>query len=148
MKHEDLIAALRRMAPETGSLHCLGCGYEHNCSLHGCAIIRAAVDEIEMLRNPPNPPLTMEELREMDGEPVWVDFKGEHGEWELVSVRPPLEGVVFLTHKNGMHTPAAIVLECGGNIYRRKPEEGSHTPVEPAVPDWAGHLHSRFMRTE
>ena len=31
---------------QTGSLACLGCGHEHNCSTSGCAIIRAAVDEL------------------------------------------------------------------------------------------------------
>ena len=61
MEREHLIAALRRLAPETGSLCCLGCGYEHNCSTHGCAVIRAAMEEIETLRNPPNQPLTLEE---------------------------------------------------------------------------------------
>lgn len=40
---EALLAALRRLQVETGSLVCLGCGYEHNCSIHGCAIIREAV---------------------------------------------------------------------------------------------------------
>ena len=45
MKIEDLIAALRRLKVQTGSLACLGCGHEHNCSTSGCAIIRAAVDE-------------------------------------------------------------------------------------------------------
>ena len=74
---------------------------------------------------PPNPPLTLEELREMDGEPVWVDFENEHGEWALASVSPQSAGVVFLLLKNGIRTPAAIVFECGGNIYRRKPEEGT-----------------------
>lgn len=37
MEPEELICALRRMKTETGSLQCLGCGYEHNCGLHGCA---------------------------------------------------------------------------------------------------------------
>lgn len=47
-KHE-LIAALRRLKVETGSLVCLGCGYEHNCGIHGCAILRAAVDALEAM---------------------------------------------------------------------------------------------------
>lgn len=46
MKIEDLIAALRRLKVQTGSLACLGCGHEHNCSTSGCAIIREAVDEL------------------------------------------------------------------------------------------------------
>ena len=46
MKIEDLIAALRRLKVQTGSLACLGCGHEHNCSTSGCAIIREAVDKL------------------------------------------------------------------------------------------------------
>lgn len=47
-KHE-LIAALKRLKVETGSLVCLGCGCEHNCGIHGCAILRAAVDALEAM---------------------------------------------------------------------------------------------------
>ena len=44
MEHKELTAQLRRMSVETGSLMCLGCGYEHNCGIHGCALLRQAVD--------------------------------------------------------------------------------------------------------
>lgn len=47
MDVKELIKALRQMKVETGSLVCLGCGYEHNCSTKGCAIIRQAVDMLE-----------------------------------------------------------------------------------------------------
>ena len=40
MRDEDLLAALRRLKVQTGSLACLGCGREHNCGIHGCAILR------------------------------------------------------------------------------------------------------------
>ena len=50
MERAELIRALRRMKAETGSLVCLGCGYEHNCSTRGCAIIRAAAEELEAFR--------------------------------------------------------------------------------------------------
>lgn len=40
MTNAELAAALRRIAPETGSLVCLGCGHEHNCGIHGCALLR------------------------------------------------------------------------------------------------------------
>ena len=43
----DLIGALKRLKVQTGSLSCLGCGHEHNCSVHGCAIIREAIEELE-----------------------------------------------------------------------------------------------------
>ena len=47
MQHNELTAQLRRMSAETGSLMCLGCGYEHNCGIHGCALLRQAVETIE-----------------------------------------------------------------------------------------------------
>lgn len=46
MKDNELIAALKHLKVETGSLACLGCGYADHCSTHGCAILRAAVDRI------------------------------------------------------------------------------------------------------
>lgn len=49
MTTNDLLEALARLRVETGSLACLGCGHEHNCSTHGCAILRAAADLIESL---------------------------------------------------------------------------------------------------
>lgn len=47
MKRDELIAALRRLKVETGSLACLGCGHEHNCSTQGCAILRQAIETLE-----------------------------------------------------------------------------------------------------
>ena len=46
MKTSDLISALNRLKLQTGSLVCLGCGYEHNCSTQGCRLIREAVDKL------------------------------------------------------------------------------------------------------
>lgn len=110
MTREELIRALRRLAPETGSLCCLGCGYEHNCSTHGCAVIREAV---EALKEPPNGPLTLEQLREMDGEPVWNDTMKK---WVLVD----------LTWELGERTADAggKWRDLDDRYYRRKPEEG------------------------
>lgn len=42
-----LSARLRKMAVETGSLCCFGCGYEHNCGIHGCRILKQAAQVIE-----------------------------------------------------------------------------------------------------
>lgn len=47
MRDEDLLAALRRLKVETGSLVCVGCGYEHNCGIHGCRILRETVAWLE-----------------------------------------------------------------------------------------------------
>ena len=73
---EDLVAMLRHVSVETGSLTCLGCGHEHNCSTRGCALIREAADRLDSLRGPAitpqDEPLTLDELRGMVGCWVWV----------------------------------------------------------------------------
>lgn len=53
MTNKQLIKALLRLAINTGSLACLGCGHEHNCGINGCAIMRAAADRIEELSASP-----------------------------------------------------------------------------------------------
>ena len=69
----------------------------------------------------PNAPLTLEELRGMDGEPVWVDFPKcpEASGWRLISA--------------GRHCVYDGLLgdcdfeNCGNTwlAYRRRPEEGT-----------------------
>ena len=61
---EDLVAMLRHVSVETGSLTCLGCGHEHNCGTRGCALIREAADRLDALRGPaiiPQAEMTREE---------------------------------------------------------------------------------------
>lgn len=53
MTDKELIAALRRLRVQTGSIACLGCGYEHNCSVHGCHIMRLAAERLDQLAGPP-----------------------------------------------------------------------------------------------
>ena len=50
MTNEEIVKWLRPKKVETGSLLCLGCGYEHHCSVHGCAVMRAAADAMENLQ--------------------------------------------------------------------------------------------------
>lgn len=47
MTTNDLLEALASLRVETGSLACLGCGREHNCSTHGCQILREAAAQLE-----------------------------------------------------------------------------------------------------
>ena len=79
---EDLVAMLRHVSVETGSLTCLGCGHEHSCGTRGCALIREAADRLDALRGPAitpqNEPLTLDELREMVGCWVWVIVTYQH----------------------------------------------------------------------
>ena len=50
MNYEEIVKWLRSKKVETGSLLCLGCGYEHHCGIHGCAVMRAAADAMENLQ--------------------------------------------------------------------------------------------------
>lgn len=86
MNDETLVRELRRISC-LDDLRCLGCGYEYRCSIHGCAIINQAVERLEALTKPqPNEPLTLSQLKEMDGEPVWIEFSNcrEADGWALV----------------------------------------------------------------
>ena len=46
MTNRELAELLRQIKVETGSLMCLGCGYEHNCGVHGCNIMHMAADAL------------------------------------------------------------------------------------------------------
>ena len=45
--------------------------------------INEAIDIAITALSPPNEPLTIEQLREMDGEPVWIVEQPDWGHWEL-----------------------------------------------------------------
>lgn len=77
---------------------------------------------------PPNDPLTLEELREMDGEPVWIEFTDGYkyyNGWALVQVWAKSTNIIYLIRNNGSVLHPQVEIDCGGKIYRRKPEEGS-----------------------
>lgn len=50
MNRAYLIHELNHLKVETGSLACLGCKHEDNCGIKGCALIRAAVEQLEVLQ--------------------------------------------------------------------------------------------------
>ena len=78
------------------------------------------INDAPTISPPPNDPLTLEQLREMDGEPVWVcDPDGSMGMFALVDVR----NMVCRTPRGGW-----AIFENFGQAwlaYRRKPEEES-----------------------
>ena len=95
-------------------------------------------------QSPPNAPLTLEELREMDGEPVWVEFPKcpEADGWMLVDVN---RHCVY----NG------LLGECDFEnygktwfAYRRKPDDEPLAQAELSTPSWAEHYQARFERLE
>lgn len=47
MKRDEIVSGLRRQRVETGSIACLGCGWENSCGVHGCRIMREAADMLE-----------------------------------------------------------------------------------------------------
>lgn len=68
---------------------------------------------------PPNDPLTLEELRKMDGEPVWGAFSEGSGRYMIIQWH---NSEFFKTFECGF-----LLLEEYGKTwmaYRRKPEEG------------------------
>ena len=72
-----------------------------------------------------NKPLTLDELRKMDGKPMWVVYGEDAGMWALVEV---CEESIFLTNNLGGRTEYAddVELEDDGlTVYRQKPEEGT-----------------------
>lgn len=80
---------------------------------------------VDLTAPSPNPPLTLDQLREMDGEPVWVERPGYGKKWALVHVWAKSTNVIYLTYSNGSSSILQVELDCGGKIYRRKPEEGA-----------------------
>lgn len=50
MNRGQLIHGLRQLKVQTGSLACMGCRHEDNCGIKGCALIRAAVEQLEVLQ--------------------------------------------------------------------------------------------------
>lgn len=72
---------------------------------------------------PPNDPLTMEELREMDEEPVWVErCDGAKSRWAIFGDMLSPYGVYFGTGIGGLR----LSYEDYGKtwmVYRRRPEE-------------------------
>ena len=87
---------------------------------HRVAISALRKQETVSNRNGLNEPLTLDELRKMDGEPVWVQSPGvpEYGRWAIV------EGVgencLFLHDDFTCHDYGKTWL-----AYRQNPEEGT-----------------------
>ena len=56
------------------------------CDESGSYVFDLDVQALDMAitaLSPPNDPLTLEELRKMDGEPVWIVEQPDWGHWEL-----------------------------------------------------------------
>ncbi len=101
-----------------------------------CAACGAATDGVDSAdeaiaawnrrAQPDNTPLTLDELRWMDGEPVWVQFR-ELGMYALIAYHADPDGddgddVYVVTNNLGGRSPVNEVFAQGGDLYRRKPK--------------------------
>lgn len=80
-------------------------------------------DNAPVVEEPPNAPLALEELREMDGEPVWVVQSGYESRWYLVDAFWKAKNIIRIYAAHGPIMAADLLLEDEARFYRRKPEE-------------------------
>ena len=93
------------------------------CSKCGGFFKQATVMECNDL----NKPLTLDELRKMDGEPVWVVYGEDAGMWALVEV---CEESIFLTNNLGGRTEYADDMELEDDgVMVLPPEAGGGTQM-------------------
>lgn len=98
-----------------------------NCCGEGTNWKRILLDAAALLRthpdNQPNRPLTLEELREMDGQPVWIDRGPGYGVgWVLVQVWAKSTNIIYLIQANGSVLQLGVEIENGAKLYRRPPK--------------------------
>lgn len=92
---------------------------------HTEGMIKEACRIVSALKLPPNDPLTMEQLRAMNGEPVWLVINNNRGQWAIVIIDHE-EFISFICADEN-----AFEFDLYGDndgvewsAYRRKPEEG------------------------
>lgn len=81
----------------------------------GAAVMRQLID-IQPTLTPPNEPLTLEQLRQMDGDPVYIP---EIECWALVKRE---QFTLLLTFSDGKQCPASEWYEQVGPVFSRPPE--------------------------
>lgn len=84
-----------------------------------------AVLRYKTISTPPNDPMTLSELREMEERPVWIErHDGGQSRWAIVGSFDSLYGVYFGTARGGLRLPYDDYGKTWLS-YRRKPEEGT-----------------------
>lgn len=74
MTIQNIVQRLRRMAESKTGIDCSGCGFEHNCGTHGCAVMREAAEKLEELNtfDKTNSYRLMEKLAEEREKHRWI----------------------------------------------------------------------------
>ena len=119
------IQAMPTLTPPTPAPPCYqpdgdGCGYQcydgDDEPIDKCKECPLCYSDKQRQHTPPNEPLTLEQLREMDGEPVWVDDEKTYAilqVWDDDNI-----DAIFSKPRGCIHAKYAI----GMKIYRRPPE--------------------------
>lgn len=130
MSIEEVIAKLEEMAEDREDKILPGClGYDEIEPLREAAALLKTHPEAQ-----PNEPLTLEELKEMGGQPVWV--KSKHFTGWGICCKPNYTGLGFVRnsqcdiafyaadgHVYFAWTSMGYNERLGAKIYRRPPEE-------------------------
>lgn len=98
----------------------------HKCDKWDISAIVAQINDAPTIVAPPNDLLSPEELREMDGEPVWVILPADAG-WEPCWMIVMTEFNIVARDLNIYRAVYCRFDGCGTYwlAYRRKPEEGT-----------------------
>lgn len=85
---------------------------------------QAPTVDIEKLKAGPNDPLTLDELREMDGDWAWIEGPEHPGQWVKIMYVGGTYRMVRISFFVGETADAEVLmLFHGAKLYRRKPEE-------------------------
>lgn len=118
INHLNVLASVGELAEETGKVR--------DINGDNSAALRMAIALLKT--HPaaqPNDPLTLEELRRMKGEPVWLKEGLKVGEWAIVLGREDFHYMYFTAWRGTMRFP---IEDCGTVwlAYRRPPKEDDH----------------------
>ena len=97
----SLLADLKRLKVETGSLACMGCGREHNCGVHGCAVLRESADVLQEYVD--RCKRYADEIIALQGRCRWIP----------VTERLPAAGERVLAARDGLFVGEAYLSESG-----------------------------------
>ena len=95
------------------------------------AIVLGLIDSEQTITLPPNDPLTLEQLREMDGEPVWlhtfsaVQKKTQISQWAILECSSNANAIFLRAGVNSRLTKWFCNYGTRWLAYRRRPEDAN-----------------------
>ncbi len=127
MSNEEIISVIDELA--LGAEECANdydyTGRARKAHARKAKALRAAIEKLRTQPdNQPNEPLTLEELREMDGQPVWMESDSETG-WGILVVCGSGTLIMAKTGKESyvIYSYDRYNEQLGAKLYRRPPKE-------------------------